>query len=116
VGLREDASENNVNKPIVNGERLGLKRPVVFNKSEKRNHKNLKQIIILSFDAIKERKLRSTLTILMVVAGCALMVALNALSAGNTAFISKQLDMLAPNIMLLVLASMDFTALLDHRP
>jgi putative ABC transport system permease protein len=99
MGLREDASENNVNKPIVNGERVRLKKPVVFDKSEKHNHRNLKQIIILSFDAIKERKLRSTLTILMVIAGCALMVALNALSAGNTAFISKQLDMLAPNIM-----------------
>ncbi|HYA84226.1 MAG TPA: hypothetical protein VEH06_12370 [Candidatus Bathyarchaeia archaeon] len=60
-----------------------------------KNHKNLKQIIILSFDAIKERRGRSTLTVLMVVAGCTLIVALNAMSAGNIAFISKQLDSFA---------------------
>jgi putative ABC transport system permease protein len=101
MGLRENAPENNANKPIVMGERVGIKKSslsVAVNKKQK-HHKNLKQIIILSFDAIKERKLRSTLTVLMVVAGCALIVALNAMSAGNTAFISKQLDSLAPNIM-----------------
>ncbi|MFZ0224129.1 MAG: hypothetical protein WAM42_20805, partial [Candidatus Nitrosopolaris sp.] len=101
MGLRENAPENNANKPIVMGEKVGIKKSslsVAVNKKQK-HHKNLKQIIILSFDAIKERKLRSTLTVLMVVAGCALIVALNAMSAGNTAFISKQLDSLAPNIM-----------------
>ncbi|MGC2596882.1 MAG: hypothetical protein WA395_01970, partial [Nitrososphaeraceae archaeon] len=38
--------------------------------------KNYKQIFILSFDALRERKARSALTILMVVVGGALMVAL----------------------------------------
>jgi putative ABC transport system permease protein len=101
MGLREDAPENTANEPIVVGEKVGKKkssRSLAFNRNHK-NHKNLKQIIILSFDAIKERRLRSTLTVLMVVAGCALIVALNAMSAGNIAFISKQLDVLAPNIM-----------------
>jgi putative ABC transport system permease protein len=35
----------------------------------------------------------------MVIAGAALMVALNGMSAGNTAFINKQINSLAPNIM-----------------
>ena len=101
MGLREDARENNANKPIVMDEKVGIRKSylsVALNKKHK-HHKNYKQIIILSFDAIRERKLRSTLTILMVVAGGALMVALNGMSAGNTAFITNQLNSLAPNIM-----------------
>ena len=54
-----------------------LKRSSIIHK---KTHKNYKQIIILSIDALRERKLRSALTILMVVAGGALMVALNAMS------------------------------------
>lgn len=56
-------------------------------------------LFILSKDALTERKTRSVLTILMVLVGGGLMVALNAMSAGNTAFINKQLNSLAPNIM-----------------
>ncbi len=66
---------------------------------KKKKNKNYKQILILSVDALRERKLRSALTILMVIAGGALMVALNAMSAGNTAFINNQINSLAPNIM-----------------
>ena len=72
--------------------------PLVPEKKQK-HHKNYKQILILSLDAIRERKLRSTLTILMVVAGGALMVALNGMSAGNMAFVVKQFNSLAPNVM-----------------
>jgi putative ABC transport system permease protein len=54
---------------------------------------------MLARDALTERKTRSALTILMVLVGGSLMVALNAMSAGNTAFINKQLNSLAPNIM-----------------
>jgi putative ABC transport system permease protein len=54
---------------------------------------------MLARDALTERKTRSALTILMVLVGGGLMVALNAMSAGNTAFINKQLNSLAPNIM-----------------
>ena len=68
-------------------------------KQKKHNHRNLKQIFILSFDALRERKARSSLTILMVVVGSALMVALNGLSAGAADFISKQLNFLAPNVI-----------------
>src|SRR2546428_8826461 len=63
------------------------------------NNKNLKQILILSFDALKERKARSALTILMVIVGGGLMIAINGMSAGQSAFVNKQLNTLAPNIM-----------------
>jgi len=63
------------------------------------NHRNFKQIFILSFDALRERKTRSILTILMVVAGGALMVALNGMSAGVADLINKQLSILAPNVL-----------------
>jgi len=61
------------------------------------NNKNLKQILILSFDALKERKARSALTILMVIVGGGLMIAIN--SAAQSAFVNKQLSTLAPNIL-----------------
>jgi len=54
---------------------------------------------MLARDALTERKTRSALTVLMVLVGGGLMVALNAMSAGNSAFINKQLNSLAPNIM-----------------
>jgi putative ABC transport system permease protein len=63
------------------------------------SRKNVKQIFILSFDALKDRKARSALTILMVVVGSALMVALNSMSAGQAAFLNKQMNSLAPNIL-----------------
>ena len=61
------------------------------------NNKNLKQILILSFDGLKERKARSALTILMVIVGGGLMIAINGMSAGQSAFVNKQLNTLAPN-------------------
>ena len=65
----------------------------------KKKHRNLKQIFILSLDAIKERKGRSTLTVLMVVVGGALMVAINGMSTGSAAFMNKQIGSLAPNVI-----------------
>jgi putative ABC transport system permease protein len=90
MGAIEDALKN---EPVSEGARL--KAP--FHKKKK--SKNYKQILILSVDAVRERKLRSALTILMVIAGGALMVALDAMSAGNTAFINSQINSLAPNII-----------------
>ncbi len=60
---------------------------------------NIAQIFSLSFDALRERKTRSALTVLMVVVGSSLMVALNGLGAGFGAFIDKQFQQLAPNII-----------------
>src|SRR5215831_18802938 len=100
MGLRENAPENK-SKPAVLGQKVGIKNSSIalINKKEQKRYKNYKQILILSLDAIRERKLRSTLTILMVVAGGALMVALNGMSAGNMAFVVKQFNSLAPNVM-----------------
>lgn len=70
--------------------------------------KNYKQIIILSFDALRERKARSALTILMVVVGGALMVALNGMSAGQSTFMNKQMNMLAPNVLFVSSGQMNF--------
>jgi putative ABC transport system permease protein len=60
---------------------------------------DLGEIIILSFDAIKERKTRSALTILMVLVGSSLLVAVNGFGAGFTEFFNKQFSNLAPNIL-----------------
>lgn len=60
---------------------------------------NIAQIFSLSFDALRERKVRSALTVLMVVVGSALMTALNGLGAGFGAFIDDQFSQLAPNII-----------------
>jgi len=66
MGLREIAPENK-SKPALMGRKVGIKNssiPLVTKKKQK-HHKNHKQILILSLDAIRERKLRSTLTILL---------------------------------------------------
>jgi putative ABC transport system permease protein len=65
---------------------------------KKKKNRNLKQIFVLSIDSLRERKVRSALTILMVVVGGALMVAINAISAGSAAFMDKQIGSLAPNV------------------
>jgi putative ABC transport system permease protein len=60
---------------------------------------NLKEIFGLSLGAIKERKVRSALTILMVLVGSSLLVAVNAFGAGFSDFFNKQFANLAPNIL-----------------
>jgi putative ABC transport system permease protein len=71
---------------------------------------NIKEIFLLSFDALKERKVRSILTILMVVVGSSLMVALNGLGAGFGKFIDQSFSMLAPNILFVSSAQQDESA------
>src|ERR1044072_2487882 len=56
-------------------------------------------IYYLSFEALKDRKVRSVLTILMVVVGSSLMVALNGLTAGFNVFIERQFSNLAANVL-----------------
>ncbi|AIF83175.1 ABC-type transport system, involved in lipoprotein release, permease component [Candidatus Nitrososphaera evergladensis SR1] len=60
---------------------------------------NIKEIFALSIDALRERKTRSALTIMMVVVGSSLMVALNGMTAGFSNFISFQFSKLAPNVL-----------------
>ena len=59
----------------------------------------IKEIFLLAAEALRERKARSALTIVMVVVGSSLMVALNGISAGQNNFIHHQLNTLAPNIL-----------------
>ena len=60
---------------------------------------NFKEIFYLSSGALWDRKARSALTIVMVLVGSGLMVALNGISAGQSEFVNKQLNQLAPNIL-----------------
>jgi len=105
MGLREDALKNNGDGRAYES-KIKMRRPVTASvvsslalNKKRNNNKNFKQIFLLSFDALRERKARSALTILMVVVGSGLMIAINGMSAGQTAFINKQLNTLAPNIM-----------------
>ncbi len=56
-------------------------------------------VIKYSFSAISEKKLRSSLTILMVAIGIALITSLNGLSGGFNGFLSNQFNTLAPNVL-----------------
>jgi putative ABC transport system permease protein len=60
---------------------------------------DIKEIIVLSFDALKERKMKSILTIIMVMVGSSLMVAVGGISAGFSDFFNKQISNLAANII-----------------
>jgi hypothetical protein len=61
--------------------------PVRYPEGKKKKHATLKQIFILSRDALMERKGRSALTILMVLVGGALMVTINGMSEeSNSAY------------------------------
>ena len=60
---------------------------------------DIREVFILSFDALKERKVRTILTILMVMAGSSLLVAVNGFGAGFEKFFSNQFNNLAPNIL-----------------
>lgn len=77
---------------------------------------NIFQVFSLSFDALKERKTRSALTVLMVVVGSALMTALNGLGAGFGAFIDDQFSQLAPNIIFVTSAQAENTGPLGGGP
>ena len=60
---------------------------------------NIKELFILSFESLWDRKIRSILTILMVMVGSALLIAINGIGAGFSASFSKQFSNLAPNIL-----------------
>lgn len=60
---------------------------------------NPSDIFSLAYDALFDRKIRTMLTVLMVVLGASLVVVINGLSEGQTAFLQKQLNSLASNVM-----------------
>lgn len=57
-------------------------------------------IFFLAYDALVDRKVRTILTVLMVVLGASLVVVINGLSAGQSAFLQQQLSSLASNVIL----------------
>ncbi len=63
-------------------------------------------LIGLSFGALKERKLRSGLTILMVVIGVALMTSINGLGGGMNNYITEQLGTLGANVLIVTPSNM----------
>ncbi|HJT10557.1 MAG TPA: ABC transporter permease [Candidatus Nitrosotalea sp.] len=60
---------------------------------------NPSDIFSLAYDALVDRKVRTILTVLMVVLGASLVVVINGLSAGQSAFLEKQLSSLASNVI-----------------
>ncbi len=56
-------------------------------------------ILRYAFSAITDKRLRSSLTILMVAIGIALITSLNGLSGGFNGFLSNQFNTLAPNVL-----------------
>ncbi|MCZ6724817.1 MAG: ABC transporter permease [Thaumarchaeota archaeon] len=60
---------------------------------------DIRDIGLLSFGALRDRKVRSILTILMVAVGSGLMIALNGMGAGFNVFIEEQFDRLSPNTL-----------------
>ena len=67
----------------------------------------IKEIFLFSFEALRDRKVRSILTILMVMVGSSLLVAVNGLGTGFTFFFNKQFENLAPNILFINSAQQD---------
>ncbi|MCD6324840.1 ABC transporter permease [Candidatus Bathyarchaeota archaeon] len=61
---------------------------------------NILEIFSFSFEALKERRVRATLTTLMVIMGASLIVALNGTGNGFTNFINSQFSSLGANVLI----------------
>ncbi len=59
----------------------------------------VREISKLAFNALRERKTRSILTVIMVVVGSSLMISISGLTGGFTQFTDKQFSALAPNVL-----------------
>lgn len=62
-------------------------------------------LVGLSFGALKERRLRSGLTVLMVIIGVALMTSINGMGGGMNSYISEQLGTLGANVLVVTSSS-----------
>lgn len=62
---------------------------------------NFLQLFKLSFEALRDRRLRTSLTIVMVIMGASLIVALNGVGNGFTNFINDQFSTLGANVLIL---------------
>jgi len=65
-------------------------------------------LVGLSFGALRERRLRSGLTVLMVVIGVALMTSINGLGGGMNNYISEQLGTLGANVLIVTPSATTF--------
>ncbi len=70
---------------------------------------NIPQLFSLAYEALKERRLRASLTILMVVMGASLIVALNGTGNGFSVFIDNQFSTLGANVLILQPRTTSFT-------
>ncbi|WP_455363323.1 ABC transporter permease [[Eubacterium] cellulosolvens] len=64
------------------------------------------ELVGLAFGALKERKLRSGLTILMVIIGAGLMTSINGLGGGMSNFVDEQLSFLGANVLMITPSGM----------
>jgi len=62
---------------------------------------NVLQLFSLSFEALRERRLRAGLTVLMVIMGASLIVALDGTGNGFTNFVNSQFSSLGANVLIL---------------
>jgi putative ABC transport system permease protein len=58
---------------------------------------DFKEMLFLTYSSIKERRTRNTLTILMIIMGCGLLVSLNSLSQGLVHFVEQNFKNILPN-------------------
>ena len=65
-------------------------------------------LISLSYEALKERRLRAILTILMVVMGGSLIVAVNGVSTGTVTYINQVFTTLGANLLIVTPRGTDF--------
>ena len=66
------------------------------------------EFLELAFEALKERKLRATLTIFMVIIGSALLVAVNGLSNGTKAYIENEFSKFGTNLIVVTKRGAEF--------
>ena len=78
LGNKERLSNSSLDRVVPSFHYVSVNRKEEL--KQENNHSNIKQIFVLAFDALRERKARYILTILMVVVGGGLMIALNGMS------------------------------------
>src|SRR4030043_208457 len=66
------------------------------------------QLISLAYEALKERRLRAALTVLMVIMGASLIVALNGTGNGFSSFVDSQFRLLGANVIIVQPRSASF--------
>jgi len=67
------------------------------------------ELLQLSYEALSERKLRASLTILMVVIGTSLLVAVDGISTGTVSYINSQIEIMGVSILVVTPRSSDVT-------